>query len=289
MEVDETTGEARWAVKVAGAHLTMEPGAMSCLVWDMRNLGRATWNAEPNFKPLPMPGGVDILDAVQPMESKRMVLAHPGGMARLAGGAWSMTPLPDPGDLAFPGTPGALARAGSTLYWQPRPGQLDRLEKDGSTAPIDLGKLAMPQGHEKDAALLRLAGADAKGRLWFTLATPDLTVAPHPSQPATSVDPQSSAALQAMAAMNGSTTSPQAAPALDPAAWMDYLKGGLDRVYVWDPATPGPRLVDWKARWAALGAPSDFPLPLARHLRPEGGALLLDLDTRAWWVPLDKL
>ncbi|MBS1766775.1 MAG: hypothetical protein JST05_05145 [Acidobacteria bacterium] len=289
VNADPKTGETAWGVKTAGSHFAMEPGRMSCLLWDKDSLGRASWNAEPSFKPLPLPSGVEVLDAVQPLPDGRLLLAYPGGLAALAHGAWTLTPLPDPGDLAFPGTPGALAVSGKVAYWQPRPGQLWRVTEDGA-ASVDLGQLAMPKGREKDAALLRLDGADARGRLWFSLASPDLSVAPHPSQPA--AEPPAPA-LSALAAMNASAAAPAPAtptpPAFDPAAWADYLKDGLDRAYVWDPAQGAPRLVDWKAEWPALGAPADFPLPLARHLQPEGGALMLDLDTRAWWVPLGSL
>ena len=292
VDADAKTGGAAWALKVDGAHLAMEPGRMSCLVWGKDALGRASWNAEPAFKPLPLPTGVEVLDAVQPMPGGRLLLAFPGGLALLSHGVWSLTPLPDPGDLAFPGAPGVLAAAGKAAYWQPRPGQLARVTEDGIET-VDLTKLAMPQGREKDAALLRLEGADARGRLWFSLASPDLSVAPHPVPPEAA---QASPAMGSLAALNGSQPAPAAAapqpvpaPAFDPAAWADYLKDGLDRAYAWDPAKDAPRLVDWKAQWPSLGAPADFPLPLARHLRPGGGALLLDLDTRAWWVPLGRL
>lgn len=289
VDADPKTGEAAWAVKASGAHLSMEPGRMSCLLWDKNSLGRADWNAEPSFKPLPLPSGVEVLDAVRPLPNGRLLLAYPGGMALLSHGAWTLTPLPEPGVLAFPGTPGALAVTGKVAYWQPRPGQLWRVMENGPES-VDLSKLAMPKGREQDAALLRLDGADAQGRLWFSLASPDLSVAPHPSQPEPATP-----ALGALAAMNASGAAPAPAtttpppPAFDPTAWADYLEDGLDRAYVWDPAKDAPRLVDWKAEWPTLGAPADFPLPLARHLRPEGGALLLDLDTRAWWVPLGSL
>ncbi|HZU52711.1 MAG TPA: hypothetical protein VFF77_02375, partial [Holophagaceae bacterium] len=83
---------------------------------------------------------------------------------------------------------------------------------------------------------------------------------------------------------------PASPPApFDPAPWIDYLKDGLDRAYAWDPREQSLQMVDWKARWPALGAPADFPLPLPRDMQPQGGALLLDLDTRAWWLPLEKL
>ncbi|HTL97202.1 MAG TPA: hypothetical protein VL181_00220 [Holophagaceae bacterium] len=283
VDADAATGEIRWTLKAAGSQLAMEPGGASCLVWSTSSLGRASWNAEPAFKPLPMPDGVTVLDAVQAMPGGSLLAASPGGLARFTNGGWTTTPLPDPGDLAFPGMPGALASLGKSSYWQPRPGQLARLGPDGAVTPVDLTKLAMPAGREKDAALLRLAGADAGGHLWFALATPDLTVAPHSAA-------QPSAALQAMAAMSSSATpAPASKPALDPASWMDYLKNGLDRVYVWDPDGSAPRLLDWKARWTGLGAPSDFPLPLMRDLHPEDGTLLMNLDTRAWWVPMSRL
>lgn len=289
VDADPKTGEAAWTVKAGGLRLAMEPGRMSCLLWDKDSLGRASWNAEPSFKPLPLPSGVEVLDAVQSLPNRRLLLAYPGGMALLAHGAWSLTPLPEPGELAFPGTPGALAVSGKVAYWQPRPGQLWRVTEDGIES-VDLSKLTMPKGREQDAALLRLDGADQQGRLWFSLASPDLSVAPHPSQ-----SQAMAPALGALAAMNASGAAPAPAttapppPAFDPTAWADYLKDGLDRAYVWDPAKDAPRLVDWKAEWPTLGAPADFPLPLARHLHPEGGALLLDLDTRAWWVPLGSL
>ena len=284
LDTDARTGETRWALKATGSRLAMEPGGAACLLWGGGALGRASWAKSPAFKPLPMPEGVTVLDDVRPLPGGTVLAAHPGGLARLAGGAWTNTPLPDPDALSFPGTPGALAMTDPSPYWQPRPGQLERLASDGTATPVDLTKLALPAGREKDAALLRLAGSDAEGRLWFTLATPDLTVAPHPASA------QPSAALQAMAALSASAAPIQPEkPAFDPVGWMDYLKGGLDRVYVWDPKGSAPRLLDWKARWPGLGAPSDFPLPLLRDLHPEAGAMLQDLDTRAWWVPMDRL
>ena len=279
--VDGATGQSRWALKASGGHLAMEPGGASCLLWDGTSMARATWKGAPDLTPLPLPDGVSVVDALLPLKGS-VLLVHPGGLARYAGGAWSTTPLPDPGPLSFPGMAGAVTATG---YWQPRPGQLARIEADGSVSAVDLSKWTMPKGHEQDAALLRLAGADAKGRLWFTLASPDLTVASEP--PAA---PEPSAALQAMAALNGSAAPPPPEPPkLDPAAWITYLKGGLDRVYIWDPATAAPRLLDWKARWPSCGAPADFPMPLPRHLHPESGALMQELGTRAWWMPLDKL
>jgi len=283
-------GTTRWSVKGTGTHIALEPGAKSCLLWDAANLGRVTWTGSASFKALPLPDGVTVLDAVLPLPGGRMALTQPGGLAVLSGGAWTLTPLPDPSDLSFPGSLGVLAASGGHIYWQPRPGQLATLADDGTVEAMDLSKLAVPADRARDLALLRLVGVDPKGRLWFRLATPDLTVVPHAMVP----DPPS-AALAATAALTGSAQVPAPIPApeapapFDPAPWMDYLKGGLDRVYAWDPKTGAMTLVDWKARWNALGAPSDFTLPLPRNLQPTGDALLLDLDTRAWWLPLEKL
>lgn len=284
MDLDTATQTARWALKVSGVRIAMEAGGQSCLLWDSHTLARADWNSKPSLAPIPLPDGVTVLDAVLALPDGRILLAHPGGLAAQAEGDWTLTPLPDPGDLAFPGAPGALAPSGDAAYWQPRPGQLARIGPDGSITPVDLSKLAAPAGHAKDLALLRLAGADARGRLWFVLATPDFTVAPRPMG-----TDQPSAALQAAAALTGAPLPAPASPAFDPGPWMDYLKGGLDRAYGWDPATSSPRLVDWKADWATLGAPAGFTLPLPRNMQPKGGALLLDQDTRAWWLPLDRL
>ncbi len=283
-------GATRWSVKGTGTGIALEPGGKSCLVWDAANLGRVSWSAGASFKALPLPDGVSVLDAVLPLAGGRMMLTHPGGMAMLNGGVWTLTPLPDPNELSFPGSLGVLAPSGDAVYWQPRPGQLAKVAADGTIAPIALTQLAAPTDRARDLALLRLVGSDSRGRLWFRLATPDLTVAPH----AVAVDAPSPA-LAATAALTGSSPAPapsaaaEAPAPFDPAPWMDYLKGGLDRVYVWDPKVNALTLVDWKARWAALGAPSDFPLPLPRSLQPQGGALLLDLDTRAWWLPLEKV
>lgn len=284
-------GATRWSVKGTGTHIALEPSGKSCLLWDAANLGRVTWTGAASFKSLPLPDGVSVLDAVLPLAGGRMMLTHPGGLAVLTGGAWTLTPLPDPNDLSFPGSLGVLAAAGDAVYWQPRPGQLAKAEPDGTISPIQLSQLAAPADRVKDLDLLRLVGADTRGRLWFRLATPDLTVAPHAVVPVVAEPP--SPALAAAAALTSSsaapTPEPEAPAPFDPAPWMDYLKGGLDRVYVWDPKANALTLIDWKARWAALGAPSDFTLPLPRSLQPQGGALLLDLDTRAWWLPLEKI
>lgn len=295
LSVDPAARATRWGLRGSGARIALEPGGHACLLWDGRSLARATWGQKPALKPLALPGSVSVIDAVLPMPGGRILLAHPGGLAMGKGGAWTLTPLPEPGDLAFPGAPGVLARSGESAYWQPRPGQLARIGTDGVIAPVELSKLAAPGGRERDLALLRLAGADARGALWFSLLTPDFTIAPHPAaaQPSGAVQ-QPSAALQAAAAMAGSAAlhpAPDPAPGpapFDPGPWMDYLKTGLDRVYAWNPSSSALRLVDWKARWPALGAPADLPLPLPRNLQPQGGALLEDLDTRAWWLPLEK-
>ncbi|HET6331557.1 MAG TPA: hypothetical protein VFF76_12280 [Holophagaceae bacterium] len=289
VDVDGATQAPRWAMKAAGARIALEPGGHSCLLWDGTTLSRASWTRKPALMSLALPDGVSVLDTVLPMPAGRTFLAHPGGLAIQAGGAWALTPLPDPGELSFPGAAGVLAPRSDAVYWQPRPGQLSRIGADGAITAINLAQLAPPAGHERDLAMLRLAGVDAHGRLWFRLATPDLSVAPHPTQ----TDPPS-AALQATAAMAGDAAvtptsgTPTPAP-FNPAPWMDYLKSGLDRAYVWDPKGSSLRLVDWKAEWPALGAPAGFPLPLPRDMQPQGGALLLGLDTRAWWLPLDKL
>ena len=279
-------GATRWSVKGTGTRIALEPGGKSCLLWDAANLGRVAWAGTASFKNLPLPDGVSVLDAVLPLPGGRMMLTHPGGLAVLNGGTWTLTPLPDPSDLSFPGSLGVLASAGEAVYWQARPGQLAEVATSGTVEPVDLSKLAAPTGRERDLALLRLVGSDPRGRLWFRLATPDLTVAPH----AIAADPPSPA-LAAAAALAGSSSAPapEAPAPFDPGPWMDYLKGGLDRVYVWDPKGSALTLIDWKARWVGLGAPLDFTLPLPRSLQPQGGALLLDLDTRAWWLPLDKL
>ena len=284
VDVDAATQVIRWSMEASGAHIVLEPGNRSCLLWDGHTLARATWGKKPSLIAITLPSGISVLDAVLSMPGGRTLLAHPGGLAIQSGGAWTLTPLPEPAELAFPGAPGALAPSGESVFWQPRPGQLSHIGADGSITSLDLSKLSLPPGHERDAAMLRLVGSDAHGRLWFVLATPDFSVAPHPSP-----SEQPSAALQATAAMAGGTGLPPTDPTFDPAPWMDYMKGGLDRAYAWDPATSSPRLVDWKAKWAALAAPSDFTLPLPRNVQPRGDALLLDLDTRAWWLPLDRL
>ena len=284
LDMDVESNSIRWTLKAAGSHLAMEPSGQSCLLWGNGMLSRASWTKKPEFRPLDLPEGVTLMDAVLPMPDGVTLLAHPGGLAQFRGGAWTLTPLPDPGPLAFPGAPGSLARVGTDAYWQPRPGQLTRIVPDGSLAPIDLSTLSLPPGHERDAAMLRLAGADAHGRLWFLMATPDFTISPHPAEA-----DQPSAALRATAAMAGkSAPTPEPSPS-DPTPWLDYLKGGLDRAYAWNPRDTAPRLVDWKTLWPSLGAPSDSSLPLPRNLQPAGGSLLIDMDTRAWWVPLDKI
>ncbi len=285
--MDTATQTLRWAAKASGAHLALETNGHSCLLWDDHTLTRLTWNLKPALTPIPLPEGLSILDAVLPLPGGQVLLAHPGGVAIQTHGTWKRTPLPEPGDLAFPGAPGALAMARDAAFWQPRPGQLLRIGAEGDLVPVDLSRLSMPAGHARDLALLRLVGADERGRLWFVLATPDFTVTTHPT-----AEPPS-AALQATAAMAGSATvtagpAAEAAP-FDPGPWMDYLKGGLDRAYAWTPTSSSPQLMDWRAQWPALGAPADFALPLPRSLQPQGGALLMDLDTRAWWLPLDKL
>lgn len=285
VNVDMATQAIRWARKASGAHIEMEPGNRSCLLWDGHTLARASWGKKPSLVAITLPPNISVLDAVESMPRGRILLAHPGGLAIQSGGAWTLTPLPEPAELAFPGAPGALAPSGKTVFWQPRPGQLSQIGSDGSITSLDLSKLSLPQGRERDSALLRLLGSDVRGRLWFILATPDFSVAPHPS-----VTQQPSAALQATAAMAGGTSVPDPNPAtFDPSSWMDYMKGGLDRAYVWDPTTSSPQLIDWKAKWASLAPPPDFTLPLPRNVQPEGNALLLDLDTRAWWLPLDRL
>ncbi len=284
VDVDGATQSPRWVLKASGARITTEPDRKSCLLWDGTTLARVAWSKKPALTALSLPEGVSVLDTVLALPGGRILVAHPGGLAVQTGNAWSLTPLPDPGELSFPGAAGALASTREAVYWQPRPGQLARVEGDGAITKEDLSALKTPAGRERDLSMLRLLGTDARGRVWFRLATPDLTVATHPAQAE-----QPSAALQAAEAMSGGGAGASPPASFDPAPWLDYLKSGLDRAYVWDPRKDSLQMVDWKARWPTLGAPADFPLPLPRDMQPQGGALLLDLDTRAWWLPLDKL
>lgn len=276
---DPFSARVRWALRGAGDHLVLGPDGQSCLLWGPGALARATWAGAPRLEDLGLPAGVQACDAVVALPDGRVALAHPGGLALLGRAGWTSEPLPDPGSLAFPGVPGGLAARDGALYWQARPGQLERAD-GGAFAPAVPPAADVPASRTRDLQLLHLAGADPRGRLWFTLANPDLTIrAAAPASPA----------LEAAAALTGSGAAPQAPQNKDPGLWLDYLKEGLDRVYVWDPAAGRLRMVDWKAAWKGLGVPPDFPLPLPRDLKPGAGALLLAKDTEAWWLPLDRL
>ncbi len=280
-------GDLRWAHRTQADHLTVSEGS----VWAWGSIGTQRLpialakgehlnpkSERPGLpEPLTWPYEAGNPTALLPTAAGFLVLHGKGLSAWRSESGWTHTPAPTPSPLSFSAPKGSLVQCENTLYWQPEPGTLVKVTPEGTVVGPEA--LPIPEPMEKDAALLKLLGCDADGRLWFALAAP--TLAPQP-----------------MATAQPTTAPPAESPAATPAAFSEetrlayeaHLKGPLDRIYSWKPGDKAPRGITWSKAWPALGAPATFAIPAAGvDLRPEAQGLLLGAEQDRWWLPLKAL
>lgn len=202
-------------------------------------------------------GAIEDLAATGPAT---FLAAAPGTLWAFLG-AKGWTSYPSPADPAVPceGWRGSLAQAGRKVYWQPSPGRVVHVAQDGSLV-ADLEPTGMPgdDPQARDLRLARLLGADASGRLWFSLAQP----LPQPAAPADAPDGAGD--------------------------WAAYAAQGLDRIYRWSPEKGTLERFAWGQAWSVLAPPQGVQ-PAPPVLRPQAGACVLEGQGCAWWLPLSAL
>ena len=297
-------GAQLWAYQGTGTHLTLSRNGGTAFLSDaegpiqsLRLLdhgGRLL--PTPAVTRIPLPIGLTGLSDLLPTQGQDLLAAAAGSLWAFQSGSWSQHPAPQPSPLGFAPGQGALARTGDRLWWQPEPGCLLEVGANGTPLPPqDLGALLSgPQA--RDAALLRLLGADRQGALWFTPEAPAFQI---PSAPAATLPGELPVPMPvpAPAPSAGSSPAPtEAAPVpaspspTSPAAWAPYLQAGLGRLYRWKPGDPAMPRYDWSSLWPGLGAPQDIPQPTDDGgLVPASGGFLLGGQEHRWWLPLTAL
>jgi hypothetical protein len=250
----------------------------------------------PAVTQIPLPPGLVGLSDLLPTQGQDLLAAATGGLWAFQSGAWSQHPAPPPSALGFASGLGTLARTGDRLWWQPEPGCLLEVEADGTPLPPqDLSPLLNgPQA--RDAALLRLLGADSQGALWFTPEAPAFRPPPAaaPGLPGDLPVPAPTPLEEPSPAPAVAAGAPSAAPAppppASPEAWTPYLQAGLARLYRWTPGDPAMQRYDWSTLWPRLGAPQDISQPSdGGGLVPASGGFLLGGQEHRWWLPLTAL
>lgn len=225
----------------------------------------------PVAKDTELPAEVPQVEDLLPTGAGSFLVASRNGLSAFQGAkGWSHFPLP-----ANPGVPCAnprpvLARASKRIWWQPAPGGLVQVGPDGVTVADREVAFPAEDPQARDAHLLNLLGADAAGRLWFALATPE----PAASAPAAS------------APAGGEPAASAPAPSGDD--WTAYAAQGLDRIYRWDPDRDSLERMAWSQAWAALKPPV-AQAAATPTLRPQAGSVLVEGIRSGWWLPLSAL
>lgn len=246
----------------------------------------------PNLELVDLPAEVEDISSLLPTGPGTFLAAHARGLsAHLGAKGWVHHAAPERTGQVFKEVRPALVSAGGSIWWQPSPGRLFKVAKDGGgPAEIPLGAALAGSPLELDAGLLRLLGTDPSGDLWFGLEPP-LAQVPAPAQ---ATEPAKPPTPDTAPLEESPPTSPaEAPPGPSPeerAKLEEFLKGGLSRVYRWNPRKMTLRLYSWKARWDALGRPGGFPPPEGSGgLRPESDGLLAGGERRVAWIPLSAL
>ena len=306
---DLQKGAVQWVYRGAGTRLVLSPqghrvflfgpGAPVQILDLRRKNGTAIPTPTPTTVDLP-PGMVGPTDLL-PTGASDFLATEAAGLAAWKQGAWIRTPAPAPSPLGFAAPAGTLARAGSTLWWQPEPGQLLQVAADGSIVLTEDLTGLIQGSHAQDASLFHLLGTDPRGGLWFAPVAPGFQAPLPPAVPvpvpaAVPVPDPAPAALKpppGTAVAATPTTAPSPAPPPAPTlqdSWTPYLKAGLDRLYRWKPGSQTMQGFSWTSTWKQLGAPSFLEPPTGDGgLVPASGGFLLGGQERRWWLPLTSV
>ncbi len=254
-------GEARWSVRGTFTRMDLGGGAEGA-VFLYGQAGPVLRVPVPGAGKRPAPREIELppeapsVDALLATGPSSFLAATPSGLsAWSAAKGWSHVAGPAERGLPCAEWRGSVVQAGRRFWWQAVPGRVAEVARDGSVIEdVEPGPLPAEDPFARDGRLLRLAGGDDKGRLWFA-----------PAKPAVPAD-------------------------ADPGGeWAAWLAAGLDRVYRWDPAREGLERLAWGQAWSLVRPPQDIP-PGAPRLDPASGSLLLEGPPGAvWWAPLTAL
>jgi hypothetical protein len=225
-------------------------------------------------KDIELPPEAQDLEDLLPTGAWTFLAATRAGLSAYQGSkGWTHYPGPEDKGVPCAGWKSRLAQGGRKIWWQPAPGRLVQVGQDGSlVADREITGFAPEDPQARDAGLLQLMGADATGRLWFSLATPAGPSAVAAPAPGADAVPAQGAEGQ---------------PA--PEDWAAYAARGLDRAYRWNPDKEGGlERLDWRQAWAALKAPAEMGGAVPR-VHPGAGSLLLEGNRAGWWLPLAAL
>lgn len=242
-----------------------------------------------------LPPEVRTVSDLLPTEGTNFLVAHREGLSAWVANQWHHTPNTPASPLGFAEPRGALAGRSGTWWWQPEPGQLLRVNLDGSIqATEDLNRLVNAPW-ERDGALLRLLGSEPQGTLCFDLAIPAFLKPAAPSAGRDSGQGDRREEGSALAADSGRWVPDPPVPAEVPgleSSWKAYLDQGVDRVYRGGITGSGglTQSFRWSAEWPRLGAPEGVTRPTdGRAIWVSTGGLLLEYHDQHWWLPATAL
>jgi hypothetical protein len=263
--LDVASQQVLWSCRGDFARLALTPGMEAVYLFGGKGPVQRVALTPPGA-PHPAPTAIELppeirqLDDLLPTGPATFLVSHPEGLsAYRPQDGWSHFAAPAEPGVACQDFRSSLTRDGKSVWWQPAPGRMVKLQPDGSPGEAWQGTLPADDPLARDAQLLRALGADPDGAVWFDLARPL---------------PQA-----------------QAADPADPAAdWGAYAAAGLDRVYRWNPARGTLERASWPKAWAALNPPDAVRAPApGQALVPAAGTLLAEGTGCAWWLPLRAL
>lgn len=169
---------------------------------------------------------------------------------------------------------GRITPSGSHVFWQPTPGTLYSLDPavpSPATVPVELPVPSEPL----DRFMLRLAGVDSEGRLWFDLQSPETIPT---AQPLSMIPAESETGWKNESPTSGS----------EEELWKSHLARPLDRVYAWSQGSVQLRAITWSETIPLLGAPAELRATSLRLWPSQGIATTLEASP-AWWIPLSSV
>ncbi|MGA2081309.1 MAG: hypothetical protein ABSH53_11940 [Holophaga sp.] len=293
MGVDPGSQQVLWWLRGACERMALAQGSVLYLYGGKNPVLRVqvpvsgAGPARPAPKTIDLAPEVAAVDDLLPTGRDSFLVCHRDGLSAYAeGGGWTHWPAPGeaPGELLprCRDWKPTLFRAGKQFWWQPAPGSLVQVHRDGS--PARAWRCALPDGDPfaPDARLLRALGAEPDGSVWFALASPE------PLAPAAAPPMTPTAALPATPAAPPSPGA--AAPGTPAPDWGAYATAGLDRLYRWDPAGKTLERVSLAKAWAALAPPPSVQAPgPGQGVAPQAGVLLAEGAGCAWRLPLQAL
>ncbi len=245
----------------------------------------------PAAEAIDLPAEVDGVSCLLPTGPGTFLAAHARGLSAFRGKkGWLHHPLPEAGQLKFNTAGQALAATKGNCWWQPFPGRLIQVDRNGEAkGEATLGDSLKGGSLGLDAGMLSLLGADPNGGLWFGLLAPLLpNPAPAPpGDPAKATPPGDATAPEPPPVPPGPTAD---LPSEERARWEVHLAGGLSRVYRWTQEKATLRVYRWAPCWEALGRPAGLPAPTGTgHLNPGSGGIFAGAERRVVWVPFSAL